>query len=279
MKVIIVIPIYSPYINPIEEASLRQCLRILYRYNIVFITYYELNTDAYKKICLEYSNVNIRYEYFDKQHFNGIDAYNRFCLDRELYNRFTEYDYMLIYQLDAWVFSDRLTQWCQKDYDYIGPPLFNDWSSNRPYFIEGCNGGFSLRKISFFLNLLNSTKRIYSIKQLWHKSHSFSDYMKFIPNCLPGLKKTPLKYIKKKLNQGFNEDVIISIFLKDTQFKPNIPPSHIALNFAFEKYPSDLYKMNNKKLPFGCHAFMKYEYDSFWSNFISINDENFNNNY
>ena len=88
-----------------------------------------------------------------------------------------------------------------------------------------------------------------------------------------------MKYIKKKLNQGFNEDIIISIFLKDTQFKPNIPPSHIALNFAFEKYPSDLYKMNNEKLPFGCHAFMKYEYDSFWSNFISINDENFNNNY
>lgn len=270
MKAVVIIPIYSPHINPIEEASLKQCLRILYKHDITFITYRELDTHEYKKICSEFNNIKIKYEYFDKCHFNGIDGYNRFCLNTKLYNRFIKYDYMLIYQLDAWVFSDQLIEWCQKGYDYIGPPLFNDWSSEHPYFIEGCNGGFSLRKIHFFLTLLNSSKRIHSVQQIWNQSHNFSDYIKFIPKCLLGLKKSPSKYIKKKLEQGFNEDIIISILLKDTQFNPNIPSPQIAMNFAFEKYPSTLFKMNKNRLPFGCHAFMKYEYTLFWSKFIHI---------
>lgn len=278
MKAVVVIPIYSPEINPIEEASLRQCLKILYNHDISFITYRELNTNCYTKICSEFNNAHIKYEYFDKSHFNGINSYNRFCLNAELYNRFFEYDYMLIYQLDAWVFSDQLIKWCQQGYDYIGPPLFNDWSSNYPYFIEGCNGGFSLRKINFFLSLLNSSKRIHSFKQIWNQSHYFSDYIKFIPRILLGLKRTPLQYIKKKLDQGFNEDIIISIFLRNTQFTPNIPSAQIATNFAFEKYPTILYKKNKNQLPFGCHAFMKYEYNLFWSKFIHINDETLNNN-
>lgn len=40
-----------------------------------------------------------------------------------------------------------------------------------------------------------------------------------------------------------------------------------ALEFAFERFPSEMYKITGK-LPFGCHAWEKYEYESFWKKFI-----------
>ena len=66
------------------------------------------------------------------------------------------------------------------------------------------------------------------------------------------------------------EDVVLvkygPIFLKD--FKVAEPK--VALQFSFEVNPSLLYEMNNQQLPFGCHAFEKYEYETFWKNFINI---------
>ena len=47
----------------------------------------------------------------------------------------------------------------------------------------------------------------------------------------------------------------------DKLFK--VPPNYQALKFSFEAMPSYLYKLNNNVLPFGCHAFEKYESD-FW---------------
>ena len=36
---------------------------------------------------------------------------------------FLEYQYMLIYQLDAFVFEDKLDYFCELGYDYIGIPV------------------------------------------------------------------------------------------------------------------------------------------------------------
>lgn len=271
MKTIVVVPIYSPTLSIVEEASLRQCLAVLGKHDIKFLTYKELNIREYDRICAFYTQKKIGCEFFDKKNFDGIDGYNRFCLSPELYDRFSIYDYMLIYQLDAWVFHDSLYDWCKKGYDYIGPPFFDDWSSGG-FKINGVgNGGFSLRRISFFRDLLASNKHILSCRQLLQRCNCPMDYIKMVPKALFGIKNTPVEYINKKYEQGFNEDIIISIFLKDTQFEPYIPSPEMAMDFAFERFPSILYKQNGNKLPFGCHAFMKYEYESFWSKYININ--------
>lgn len=44
-------------------------------------------------------------------------------LSAEFYDRFAAYEYVLIYQLDAFVFADRLAEFCQMGYDYIGAPV------------------------------------------------------------------------------------------------------------------------------------------------------------
>ena len=58
----------------------------------------------------------------DDKYFNSafVKAYKD-----TLYSRFEKYEYMLIYQLDAFVFSDRLMEFVEAGYDYIGAPLNN----------------------------------------------------------------------------------------------------------------------------------------------------------
>jgi hypothetical protein len=75
-----------------------------------------------------------------------------------------------------------------------------------------------------------------------------------------------------------NEDLIFSEFSSVSYYRhPKMPTPLLATNFAWELFPSYLYNKNNGRLPFGCHAFEKYEYLNFWSIYIpkEINLPNF----
>jgi len=65
-------------------------------------------------------------------------------------------------------------------------------------------------------------------------------------------------------NEDFYWSVIIPFFAKN--FKR--PTVQEALGFAFECFPKQCYEQNNRQLPFGCHAWEKYE-PEFWKAFIS----------
>ena len=49
-------------------------------------------------------------------------SYSDYVLSSEFYDTFKAYDYMLLYQLDAFVFEDRLMEFWELKYDYIGAP-------------------------------------------------------------------------------------------------------------------------------------------------------------
>ena len=66
------------------------------------------------------------------------------------------------------------------------------------------------------------------------------------------------------------EDGIFSLRAQHSWIFCQLPPFDVALKFAFEVNPSYLYDINNEKLPFGCHAFEKYEYNTFWQKHIKI---------
>ena len=91
-------------------------------------------------------------------------------LDVELYRSFSSYAYMLVYQLDAFVFNDRLLEFCSMGYDYIGSPMrrTDSWRD------IGCsvgNGGFSLRKISSMLRVLRRKKEIFARRpEAWEEN-------------------------------------------------------------------------------------------------------------
>jgi hypothetical protein len=68
-------------------------------------------------------------------------------------------------------------------------------------------------------------------------------------------------------NWKYNEDDFWSKFLMKTTFSLSKPNPDKALEFAFERFPSNLFEITGK-LPFGCHAWEKYEYTEFWKQYI-----------
>ena len=69
--------------------------------------------------------------------------------------------YILIYQLDAWVFSDQLDFWIEQGYDFIGAPLFEGFhKGNSINFVRGLNGGLSLRSIQTSIRLIKRIKKL-----------------------------------------------------------------------------------------------------------------------
>ena len=266
----IIIPIYKNTPNELEILSLRQCLSILMRYDIFFITHRGVNTVIYDNVCSEYS-VNIGYEYFDSVFFEGIEGYNMLCLNHAFYSKFLRYDYMLIYQLDAWVFRDELEEWCMKGYDYIGAP----WPERvlipvyNPDNILVGNGGFSLRKIQKFVEILKSRRNFYSIKQLSLFNNETSK--RFIIKKLKLLLMVFGWHNKVndviKFSQPLPEDVFWSIIVHYSNFKLYLPDVTTAALFCLECDPYRYYSQT-QKLPFGVHAFYKENNYSFWNKYI-----------
>ncbi|WP_373255073.1 DUF5672 family protein [Phocaeicola vulgatus] len=81
--------------------------------------------------------------------------------------------------------------------------------------------------------------------------------------------RNSLKYYATSFN--LNEDMFFSLYANDVWLHPNVnlPLPDEAILFSFEVNPSFLYA-KVQRLPFGCHAFEKFEFDSFWSQYISL---------
>ena len=71
-------------------------------------------------------------------------------------------------------------------------------------------------------------------------------------------------------NTPLNEDYAIVKYAKyfDNGFK--VAPAKVAAKFSFEVHPELLYELNNKRLPFGCHSYLKYN-PEFWKKHIISN--------
>lgn len=228
--------------------SFEQCLKVLYKHPVSIVCPNSLDISFYESIASKFRK-HIAIERFDERYFSGIQGYNKLMLSLEFYKRFKDFKYILLYQLDAWVFRDELNYWCQKGYDYVGAPWFEEWheaSLNSPIIGVG-NGGFSLRRTQSLIKLIRIMNhyelvsdliKMLKIKPLIRKFGIMEDFVSRIE--------------KIKLN-GTNEDY--HLFILSAQFKWfNIAPFTEALRFSFDVNPETLYKMNNNQLPFGCHA-------------------------
>ena len=150
-KIIIIIPVYKKLLTEDEILSLKQCFKVLSKYEIRLACPENLDVSEYNKII----GKTIKTERFAPCLFEGIKGYNELTTNCEFYNRLHDFDFMLIYQLDAWVFTDSLMYWCRQKYDYIGAPWFSDYGSyegGQQLWTVG-NGGFSLRRVKKFLYL------------------------------------------------------------------------------------------------------------------------------
>lgn len=258
-KIAIVIPYYKVYLSKDEEISINHLNKFLKNYDKFLILPYSI-----KKISLKIPKVQLIK--FSNEYFASVEKYSELLTSKLFYEQFINYEYILIYQMDALVFSDQLMEWCHRGYDYIGAPLFNSVINNLSYkkgeTIKGANGGFSLRKVTSFLKVISITERLATrtsnktnIRKLWfilavfmNKSHN--RWLNAPPRDYP-----------------FNEDGFWSYEAVKYYPKFKVAPFKQALKFSFERFPKKCFELNNYQLPFGCHAWTKYD-RNFWSKYL-----------
>jgi hypothetical protein len=123
-QVAVVIPFYKPTLTDHERISLQQCHKTLANYPIIAVKPQSLVLPGE---VAGYSFYNIIS--FNDEYFKSIQGYNRLMLSAAFYEAFIQYEYILIYQLDAFVFKDELSFWCNQDIDYVGAP----WMRKKEY--------------------------------------------------------------------------------------------------------------------------------------------------
>ena len=275
MKTVVVIPVYKKEPSLDECCSLRRCIRVLGRHTLRLVCPESLDAAAYNDVA----GGVLPCERFRDEFFDSIEGYNRLMKSHAFYRRFRKYEYMLIYQLDAWVFSDELDAWCGKDYDYIGAPWFEKHGSREDGYDLWCagNGGFSLRRISTFMRVTNPRVRMKSCREIFRDEyHSVRDLGHCLVRCLSPIvgNNTMRHYMKRGDVSGMWEDVFFSRGLVATRHRLRVPTAEEAARFSFEVSPRWLFEeMTRGKLPFGCHAWRRYQYDVFWDKYIRADAE------
>lgn len=237
-KSCVVIPAYAPTMRPYEEISFRQIMNVLGHHDCYIIAPDTLDTSRYSEMFPRLRVVGFTPDLWDGTHA----SYMHLPVREGFYSEFQDYQYMLIAQLDVFIFRDELLDWCERGWDYIGAPwvsgvVVKTALKNAPWlYLKALftgngkrlvgNGGFSLRNIQTCLNILR-------------------------------------KYPREAQEWYGHEDYFWSLVVPSLSTSFRIAPFQEALRFAFETKPDMCLEMNGGKLPFGCHAWEKYDID-FW---------------
>lgn len=274
-EICILIPIYKESLNEYEVQSVNQCIKILSDYTIHFICSNELDITLYRAQFPEIIN----YNFFDPSYFKDVSGYNCLLMSCDFYKKFSNYEFMLIYQTDCYVFTDELLNWAKKGYDYLGGVWFEGYVGN-PYLgskpWRAGNGGLSLRNIQTMICLLSSKKPLRSFQQLitekrkLFKIDAFDGIKEFLflPFNLIGYQNNCRNYSKEFKH---NEDIFFMHI--HTVYKVlKIPKVEDVLLFSWDRCPGFLFDTLNA-LPFACHAWYREDdyYDGnkkFWSKHI-----------
>ena len=258
VSVAVVIPVYKPELTDYERVSLTQCLRVLGAYPICLAAPHSLDVSRYRQFC-----PTLQTRTFDDAYFSGIQSYNRLMLSEQFYGAFADVEYILIHQLDAFVFTDELADWCRQGYDYIGAP----WLRDRD--VTGWRGRISFQirqRAATLLDLKKADKvtprEITSLNGVGNGGLSLRRIPAML-RCLRRFRKKIADY--ERIHQyQYNEDVFWGIEVNRYWPLLRIPSYRKALHFSVEFYPKwaiDHY--NNGLLPFGCHAWDIHETD-YW---------------
>ena len=232
-KFCIVIPIYKEDLDPIDRLSLERLHKVIKnKYEIYLVRPKELDCKNYYRILKQRNICEI---VFDSKYFKSEASYSQLCLQYDFYDKFSDYEYIYIYQTDCYLVEDKLEEWCDKGYEYVGAPIISEnagWKNYNnlgKYEPQVGNGGFSLRKVEVFKDITDPNGE-------FRKKYDLTD---------------------DKLDKVIFED---KYFLNDIyDYYEVITPSWIeSLFFAMDMNVDVIYDiMKFKGLPMGIHAWGK----------------------
>jgi len=108
-EIAVTVPVYKPRISGVEQSALQNCARVLAKYDLVIVHPLNLDLSVYKEITPHAQFVS-----FADRYFKNLAGYNKLLISDSFYRTFSRYQYLLLFQLDAWVFEDSLLEWCRK---------------------------------------------------------------------------------------------------------------------------------------------------------------------
>lgn len=251
---VIIIPVYKTALKNFEVISIRQCFKVLVKHDICFICPEKIKNDPFFRAWPEARVVAL-----EDKHFVSIGSYNSLMLSPFFYELFRGYEYMLVYQTDCFVFRDNLKEWMKRGYSYVGAPWFVNQGNNdiEEDILEGVgNGGLSLRRIGDILQVLKSPKRFFSLRRYFSREGRAYNPIYWAMGLFRFFYRNQFRLAYK--NAIYNEDTLYSVAGQKFDFF-RIPTPEEALQFGFEEQPRKMFAMNKSRLPFGCHAWWKYD--------------------
>ena len=255
-QVAVLMPFHKQEMNKYEAVSFKNNCEKLKNYPIYLLLPQKLSAKPFRDVV-----PHIQVVYFDDCFFDTYHGSNQFWIQSIVYDYFKDYKYILKCELDAFVIKDELEYWIGCKYDYIGAPwidkpayinkviksitsskhpvfelvkkILSRRTRNREYHIG--NGGFSLRKVS-----------------------SFKMISKMMPMIVPKLHGATIQ-----------EDTFWAFYVPSYVPTFQVPNLKTALQFSFETNPRKCFSINENRLPFGCHAWWKYD-EEFWRSTLQV---------
>lgn len=249
-----------------EDISLRHLERYLGKYDKYFLM----------SRLLHFQRRGFGTVRMHERYFGSGQAHARLQVAEEFYERFRDYKYILMYHLDALALSDQLLQWCASDLDYIGAPWLHCDDSPWVTHDRVGNSGFTLIKVESALEVMRSTRRSVEPDEYWNG---------VLANVPPSRRWVHLPVRLAKRARPFNNvrwemrrwhareggTGNSDYFWSDRAVKywPQFRVASVetGLKFAFEVAPRLCYQRNNYQLPFGCHAWPRYD-RAFWEPYL-----------
>lgn len=264
--VAIVVPLSNRnWFTPEEVISLRHLRHFLGRYDKYLI--------APQGMEIECEGFGIKR--FSSKYFGSAAAHTHLVFTTDFYQAFADYKFILFYHLDSLVFSDQLSEWCARDLDYIGPPWLKCADSPWVTRPRVGNGGFTLLRIEAALQVLHNRYRAhpstYWLDRFTRNAGRLGwmvRALKILQRIFPHSKlvNRPLEELRHMANPSSNNrnnDIFWSDYA--VRYLPSFKVASFedGLRFGFEVSPRQCFEMNGRQMPFGCHAWERFD-RSFW---------------
>jgi hypothetical protein len=247
---LVAIPVYKPRPTALEAFSLARCASVLARHPITFIGPRSLDFDAYREAVPTASITT-----FDDRFFLSLAGYSELLLTPAFYQTFIDFDFLLIHQLDAFVFQDRLAEWCARPFDYLGAP----WVDYGGHWAGVGNGGFCLRRVAACLRALFTPARV-TPDQLWahilrtnpnRLVRAWKYHAKLLAHA--GMRNDLAWFLRKFIRRGEPEDMFWGLHAQRYHPWFRVAPPDEAVHFSVEAGLEQAWSILGGRPPFGCH--------------------------
>ena len=266
-RVAIVVPFPDrPVLTADEQISLRHLERHLGHYDRFIVAPEGLEIGAYP---------GYRVLPFPRRFFGSAIAHGSLVMSPRFYEAFAEYEYMLLYHLDALVFRDELLEWCSRDFDFIGAPWFQIVAPGKfseELSANGAQGGFSLRRVRAFLEIVRSRRPSVAPAEYWRRitsGQSLIGKAALIPRW--AVKQIPMLNSPQWEQRRYwhdCEDLFLVERGRDYYPAFRVATAEEALPFAFDVNPEICFELNGRRMPFGAHGWLKPHRRAFWEPYL-----------